>query len=1124
MAVLICTLFAAGCNSGSDGAFIAAPGGGHTTTPGGTVSDGSVTFNFIRQQADQIVVPTNTVELRFEFFTGPDGMGSLVKRETRPYASSVTFENVPTSVNSTVVTAITAEGFPLTEFAADIVVKAGEDVTVGQTDGTTTPVTADALTSNPASVSVAVGDSFALTYTVIFSNGDQVPLSGDLSQYLTFTSASPSLVTANPDGTIDGVSEGATTVTATFQSSGASVNVSIKVGDGKTPVPTIESIEIVTVDGQPLVQPLVLPRGTQSQPITVRASYDGTNFVELPLAEVYFESTNPTSIYVDGDRIRVASDAGVHDSAVISAKYRDRTATVEVKVSAATIEAISANPASISLPFGGFETTVEVTGLYTDGLVYEPLAGNLSLSSSSSNFTSSVVNNTIRVVTAPNGTLAENEILTITDTESSLSTTVNVTVGKKFVSILKVTPSLVDGENALVPGAQEEFTVEATVTETGGSSNDVVIDVSDFEALKMTIVQTSTWLVGSGRQVVAVSGSGGDQATVVFTMPGAGENGTDAIGSASVEVRDELLVDATYYFAGNKIDATRTVNLPRGYVGVIEIEGTFNTGVKRYLTHAEYTVTATGDGTDDAEHALNVFDPDYELPPVNPLYIDGEYYKIDDGLTTGDGTSEHAVADDLYLGPPRKVVELGPDPVIPNVEHLGSNHDEVVTRPSFRAIVADWRRGEGKSGVEKGPDGKWKDLPSAVSGYLKDPASQPPQIDFDARNNQRFFLVEIDPSIIEQGSVLDNDPPYELSVTVTDPLTVEVVESKWKHYDDRHFLPVNSVREFEVFVKFGPSFVPPADEIPKFKLADANFILGDGGYMTGGAMGFMTRPTELGYIGLYRESPLDVAELFGYAAPVGGIRARPALEHGSEGPKLDGADYKAGTYEVAHFIFGVYDKVAEEVEMNEEDPFQYYDVGPGEPAQKDRSKSDPIDMIVVTETLLNDGDKIHVVEPVLVSISPVGNGAPFNIEVGQTQAFGTMITFPAIGAQPQITNDHSLDYPPRLYVNSSNPAFVSRSEAGNDVDPGRLLVSAISDSATNVTVADVDAQSGNNLMLVDNTDIINALTDHGIVIATDAFGQVITPYGEFTPLLPDYAGGTTGNSASFTKVHATPAP
>ena len=194
IAMFICAFLAVGCSSGGGGdSFVASPGGGVPAGGGGggaTAGAGSVTFNFVRAQS-AIVVPTTTVQLRFEFFTGLEGTGTIIKRELRDYADTITIENVPTSVQSTVVTAITADGFPIAEFTANVTVPANGNVTVDSTDGTIAPVTAVAIISSPQSIALGNADNFQLSIQVEFSNGDVVPV--DLtSGVVTFSAGTPS--------------------------------------------------------------------------------------------------------------------------------------------------------------------------------------------------------------------------------------------------------------------------------------------------------------------------------------------------------------------------------------------------------------------------------------------------------------------------------------------------------------------------------------------------------------------------------------------------------------------------------------------------------------------------------------------------------------------------------------------------------------------------------------------------------------------------------------------------------------------------------------------------------------------------------------------------------------------
>ena len=79
------------------------------------------------------------------------------------------------SVQSSKVTAITDDGFPIAEFTVNVSVPVGGNVTVDAASGTTVPVTVVSVNSSPQSIALGNADNFQIQITVTFSNGDVVP-------------------------------------------------------------------------------------------------------------------------------------------------------------------------------------------------------------------------------------------------------------------------------------------------------------------------------------------------------------------------------------------------------------------------------------------------------------------------------------------------------------------------------------------------------------------------------------------------------------------------------------------------------------------------------------------------------------------------------------------------------------------------------------------------------------------------------------------------------------------------------------------------------------------------------------------------------------------------------------
>lgn len=111
------TLLFVGCGGGGNagsGDFVFT---GNNTAPGNT-APGSMTFNFIKAQSP-LEVPVNTTDIRFRFYSGPGGNGVLLQEETRPFANTITIDPVNGDTQSVVITALTADGFPILQATVD---------------------------------------------------------------------------------------------------------------------------------------------------------------------------------------------------------------------------------------------------------------------------------------------------------------------------------------------------------------------------------------------------------------------------------------------------------------------------------------------------------------------------------------------------------------------------------------------------------------------------------------------------------------------------------------------------------------------------------------------------------------------------------------------------------------------------------------------------------------------------------------------------------------------------------------------------------------------------------------------------------------------------------------------
>jgi hypothetical protein len=819
MTALLLGLLVAGCESSSDGSFVATPG----ESGNNNASTGSVTFNFVQAQS-QITVPVGTTDLRFEFFTDLGGTGSLVLREDRAYAGSITIDGVPTTARSVVVTAYDSDGFPVSEFVANVTPVADGNVVVSAASGTSSPVTLTGITSSPLSLSLGLDGVVALQISATFSNGDSVPLGTDVLAEVQFTSSDTTVATVSAEGVVSAALNGEALITAVFRGQTVAVPVTVSNGSVIPPLATDLAVDPTAVS---------LPTGTVSQRLTLTATFEGGVQREVTINQgVVFTSSNP-GITVNSDQQIVIGNNVAAGAATVTATYLGQTAQVQVTVIDATLQSIAVSPSSVSLPFGGFEQSLAVTGQFSNGSSVQLDPSNLAFSDDSALFT---VDANGDILTANSGTPGSGTIFISTVAPlPSFSLEVDVTVGAVFIASLQTNPG---SPVTLTPGGFIEFQVIATLS-SGGT-----INVTDFAALVTTLNDTDGSAVLNGNRVVAVNATNPDP-TVTFSLPGAGSGGDDVSTVVTITINEVVLTSAQYLFAGNPVSANEdTLNLPRGYVGIFEVVGTFSNGTVRNLTSDEYEIVEAPGGNDPSQ-AVEVFDSSYTLPAVRPDYTDGG-------------------SDDLVVDP-RTAVVL-------DAVNNRSTFSTFVVSNTFRGVAADWRRGE-----------------FGDAGYLE-LDSIPNSPNSGNVGNKDFFDINIDNSLEGTPGAFTR----RVSVTVTDPdgfQSLSTGSGVFPNYPRDPNIPTGIAREFEIRVNFNPRTIGdngvsiadpgtrPPSTLPQngFKLAEANLIF------ESDQPGFnpdllVHRPTALGFVSLVANNPVAIGAIDIYVQPLGGLNGRTQLD------------------------------------------------------------------------------------------------------------------------------------------------------------------------------------------------------------------------------------------------------
>lgn len=1111
---LICMLFAAGCSGGGggNGGFVASPTGSSGTSGGG-VGNGSVTFNFVKAQS-AIVVPTTTVNLRFQFFTGLEGTGVVVLNETRPFAAQVTFDSVPSSVRSVKITALTQEGYPVSEFKASFDVSINQNVVVSATGGTTTPVTLDTVVARPSSLSLAIGGTSTPTIELNFSNGELVRLTAaQVPTEITFGSSDSAVASVTAAGLITGLVNGTATITADVNDyAGKSVSIVTQVGNGIVLPPLVTSLTITNA-------PSIMPVGTTAGPLVVTATFDNNTTAVKTIADGVTFSSSDANFSVDNSQnVVLAANAPTNATATITASFMGASKTFKVNASTATLTSITLSPTSVNLPFGGFEQNVTAVGNFSDGSTVNVSAAQLSFVESPTSDRYDVVGTKVVTATTDPGGAANPQQLQVTaNINGNTSTaTMNVTVGAITVDSLTVTPSPV----VLKPGQVQPFVVVANL------SNATTVDVSDFTGLMIVAASAPSSMdvdiVANGKQVVAVSPTPdpvppatlGEPATVTFTFAG-----QSAV--VNVNVLREFLTSVEYRFAGNTIQ-NQTVNLPRGYVGVFEVIGTFNTGTVRRLNFNEYHIDVPPAPTTDPFDMIKPFTDGYNIPQVRNRYFDGQMSDFNgDGPCSADGPAnqnfdaagnyvaqtDEAVADDLYAGAARTVTSLTTTPA-----QIGSDFSTVTTRDTFRAVAADWPRGESNNG-----------------DFLSKNAAADPDSVVNSGNRLIAPGANRTVNLVLESNVTDPANPTALnqtvSVTVTDPRAVTFVSAQFVNYPTENQTPIGSVREYEVRVTFAavtsgdtvdqdePAVGPFVAAQQNFKLAEANcHIISN----LGGQNQFsVNTPTSLGFVGVFSNVTVDVNALNIIVTPLAGVGVRPVANTLPERRPDTGGGlldiYNAATYTTHDRVFGPSFEL-----ILQEDPKRstIYDPGPALPDSNSQATRDPADKYVYNSIEKNDAP-IKFVNPLLFSLDPInGTGNdPLGIVLGASQVFRTMVQFTA----NQAPVERTLDYVPTLVV-SGTPALAGFGDAAT----GRLSVSAINAAGTDVSAADATTTTG-YAALATNAEVTGSIMAgvKGIVIALDSVGEPIAKKGTWVTAVPDSLS-QTGAAQAVTRVSVAP--
>ena len=294
LVIAIASLGFAGCGSSSD-SFVA------TGNPDGPPTTGGLTFNFITAQSP-FTVDATTNTLRFDFFDGNNA--DPVFSVTRPFAPSVTIENVPASVRSVFITGFDADGIPLFTINQTVAVTPGSTNTV---DGLSNavPVALSRLRLAPGTlfdldaeltqVNVQVGGTTQVFLFAEYSNGSVVLL-GDKATY-SIPESGANVASVSNLGTVTGLGSGTTTLLAQF--GGQTLSRPVISSDGFNP--QLESINVINPS------PITVAAGTPVQ-ITTNGQRAGGGSGIISPSSLAYTTDNVGFTVTPGGSLSVSED------------------------------------------------------------------------------------------------------------------------------------------------------------------------------------------------------------------------------------------------------------------------------------------------------------------------------------------------------------------------------------------------------------------------------------------------------------------------------------------------------------------------------------------------------------------------------------------------------------------------------------------------------------------------------------------------------------------------------------------------------------------------------------------------------------------------------------------------
>ncbi len=410
--------------------------------------------------------------------------GTLTDGSTENLTNSVTWSTG--NSNAT----INANGLATAQSAGSTTIQAQDGSTASNTATLTiTSATASSLQVQPASISMAAGNTQQLQVTATFSDGT----SQNVTQSSTYVSADPSKATVSSGGLVMTVATGTTSITVTQGSATATVPVTV------TGV-TLSSITVTPAN-------LSLPAGTTQQ-LTATGNYSDGSTANLTNS-VTWASSVPATLTVNSTGILTAVQAGTANA---TATLNGVVGTLPVTVTSAAVRSISVSPSTATLAAGQTQQYAAIATL-SDG-------SQQTVTSSAHWSVTDTTRASISNTAGSNGLLTALSAGsdTVNATVGSVTGTASVIVTSATLTSVSVSPTAF----TLAEGTTQQLTVTGQYSD--GSSQNLTNSSVYTTSGASTATVSSTGLVtatgGTGVATIMATDSGQSGTAVVTAAPG----------------------------------------------------------------------------------------------------------------------------------------------------------------------------------------------------------------------------------------------------------------------------------------------------------------------------------------------------------------------------------------------------------------------------------------------------------------------------------------------------------------------------------------------------------------------------------------------------------------------------